>query len=178
MQMAGRTMMQGKVLMVAVAMLAAVLATPAEAQWKWRDKNGRVQYSDQPPPSGVPDKDVLQKPASANRQAAAPVAAAVAAVPASAASGIALTPKTVEPELEAKRRKADEEKAAKDKAEEQKLAAARADNCSRARSQLRTIDDGIRIARTNATGEREILDDKARAEERRRTTDVIASDCK
>lgn len=169
--------MQSRVWVVIFAVLGALMATPAEAQWKWRDKSGRVQYSDLPPPAGVADKDVLQRPGGTQRPVAA--AAPVAAAPASAASGVALlAPKTVEPELEAKRRKAEEEKAAKEKAEEQRIAAAKADNCSRARAQLRTIDDGIRIARTNAQGEREVLDDKGRAEERKRTLDIIASDCK
>jgi hypothetical protein len=169
--------MQSRVVLVVFAVWGALLAMPAEAQWKWRDKSGRVQYSDLPPPASVAEKDVLQRPGGAQRPLAP--AAPVAAAPASAASGVAvLTPKTVEPELEAKRRKAEEEKQAKDKAEEQRIAAAKADNCSRARAQLRTIDDGIRIARTNAQGEREVLDDKGRAEERQRTMEIIASDCK
>jgi hypothetical protein len=40
------------------------------------------------------------------------------------------------------------------------------------------LDDGVRITRTDAKGEREVLDDKARAEEVRRTKNVIVSDCK
>jgi hypothetical protein len=169
--------MRTRVSMAILAVLAVALATPAEAQWKWRDKSGRVQYSDLPPPPGVADQDVLQRPNTAQRvPAAAPASAAAAASSASGAEGLAS--KKVEPELEAKRRKADEEKAAKDKAEEQRLAAARAENCTRAKGQLRTLDDGIRIARTNANGEREILDDKARAEERQRTMKIIGSDCK
>ncbi len=169
--------MQSRWWKVVVAACGLALAVPAEAQWKWRDKGGRVQYSDLPPPAGVADQDILQRPTDPQR----PVTARPAAPPppaASAASGVGLAPKTVEPELEAKRRKADEEKAAKAKAEEQRLAAARADNCSRARAQLRTLDDGVRIARTNAQGEREILDDKGRADERKRTMDIVASDCK
>jgi len=157
------------------AALGVAVALPADAQWKWRDGNGRVQYSDLPPPASVADKDVLQRPQSAQ------LVASPATAPASAASAPLLSAKvgkTVEPELEAKRRKAEEEKAAKDKLEEQRIAAAKADNCSRARGQLRTLDDGIRIARTNAKGEREILDDQGRAAERQRTLDVIASDCK
>ncbi len=184
MQMPGLKIMKSRVWMVPLpvvgAVMAAMLALPAEAQWKWRDKGGRVQYGDLPPPASVSEQDILQKPTGAQRQVA-PVArpVAVAASPAaSAASGAALAPKTVEPELEAKRRKVEEEKVAKDKAEDQRLAAARADNCVRAKAQLRTIDDGIRIARTNANGEREILDDKGRADERKRTTDIMASDCK
>ena len=153
------------------ALIGAAVALPAAAQWKWRDKGGQIQYSDLPPPQGVSDQDILQRPTSAQRRTAA--AAAVAAVPASAASA-----PRVEPELEAKRRKAEQEQVAKKKAEEEKITAARADNCVHAKSYLKTLEDGGRIAHTNAKGEREILDDQARAAEMKRTRDVVASDCK
>jgi len=89
-----------------------------------------------------------------------------------------LKPKTVEPELEAKRRKAEQEKADKAKAEDEKRATAQAANCAQAKSYLGTLQDGIRITRTGANGEREFLDDKARADETKRARDVIATDCK
>jgi hypothetical protein len=34
----------------------------AQTQWKWRDKTGRTQYSDLPPPSAVPEQDILARP--------------------------------------------------------------------------------------------------------------------
>ena len=157
------------------AVLGALLAAPAQAQWKWRDKGGQVQYSDLPPPAGIADSDILQRP-NGTQQRRAPVAAPT---PASAASGApALAPKGTDPELEAKRQKAEQDEAAKKKAEADKLAAARADNCTRAKAQLRTLDSGVRIARANDKGEREFLDDAARAEEAKRARDIMASDCK
>ncbi|HEX6704264.1 MAG TPA: DUF4124 domain-containing protein [Albitalea sp.] len=152
------------------ALLGAAIAFPAAAQWKWRDKGGQIQYSDLPPPTGVAEQDILQRPQSAQRRAGAPVAAA------SAASG-AVAGKMIEPELEAKQRKAEQEQAAKTKAEQDKVAAQRAENCARAKSYMRTLDDGMRISRVNDKGEREILDDKARAEEAKRTREVMAADC-
>ena len=156
-----------------------MLALPASAQWKWRDKNG-VQYSDLPPPSGVAEQDILQRPNAAAAQRRAPGAAA--ASPASAASGAqALTPKAVEPELEAKRRKTEQDEAARkkadEKAEETRVAAAKADNCGRAQAQLRTLDSGVRLAQMNEKGERIVMDDTARASETRRARDMIASNC-
>jgi hypothetical protein len=161
-------------LVLLAALLGSLLAVPAHAQWKWRDKSGLTQYSDLAPPPGTPDADILQRPN------ATPVRALVAAPPAaSAASGADLPkPRTVEPELEAKRRKAEQEKADKAKVEDARRVAAQAENCSRARSYMRTLQDGIRITRSNAKGEREYLDDKARADETKRTQDIIASDCK
>lgn len=167
------------------ALLAIGISHPAAAQWKWKDKSGRVQYSDLPPPPTVSDGEILQRPSSAaagrapafapNSAQAAAAALAASAAASAASDGAA---KRVEPELEAKRRKAAEEEAAKRRAEEEKLKVARADNCQRARGQLRALEDGLRMARVNEKGEREILDDKGRAEEMKRARDVIASDCK
>ena len=163
------------------ALAATLLALPAEAQWKWKDKSGHVQYSDLPPPLGTPEQDILGKPGSQKgRVSAVPTATAgsgVPAAPASGASGV-LSPRTVEPELEARRKKAEADVAAKAKAEDTKIAAARADNCTRAKAQLATLDSGIRLARANAKGEREFLDDKQRADETRRVRDTIAVDCR
>ena len=61
---------------------------------------------------------------------------------------------------------------------EQKAAVLRQDNCRRAREQLATLDSGQRIARVKVDGEREYLDDGARAQESQRARQVIASDCR
>jgi len=171
-----------RTLSLLVALVGALVVTPAFAQWKWVDSGGRVQYSDLPPPAGVPEKDILQRPNGTQRRAPLTTAATPAA-PASAASGSSgLTPKTVDSDLEAKRQKAEQDEAAKkkadQKAEEAKIAAAKADNCSRAKTQLRALDSGVRIARTNEQGEREVLDDAARAQEAKRARDIVSSDCK
>jgi len=68
--------------------------------------------------------------------------------------------------------------AAKQKAEDEKAAVAKADNCLRAKAQMRTLDSGIRVTRANDKGEREFMDDSARAAEAKRTQDIIKSDCK
>lgn len=156
-------------------LLGSLMALPASAQWKWRDNAGRIQYSDLPPPSGVADKDILQRPAGV----VARQAPAFAAPAASAASGaVPPAPSGKEPELEAKRKAAEKEQADKAKAEEQKLAAAKAENCQRAKAQVRALESGQRMARINEKGEREIMDDQTRAAEARRAQDAIASDCK
>jgi len=152
------------------ALLGITMAMPAAAQWKWRDKSGQIQYSDLPPPSGTADQDILQRPQPQvpQRRASAPMPAA------SGASGA----RGVDPELDARKRKTEQDQAAKQKADDERLAAARAENCNRARSYMRSLDDGSRVVRHNEKGEREFLDDKARAEEVRRTREIIASDCK
>ena len=132
------------------ALLGLALALPAQAQWKWRDKNGQTQYSDLPPPPTVPEQDILSRPGEAahrRRRGAGIERLGLRRPRPAAAASSALAPKTVEPELEAKRKKAEADQAAKAKAEEAKVAAARADNCNRAKTQMRTLDSGIRIAR-------------------------------
>jgi hypothetical protein len=154
------------------AVLGATLALPAAAQWKWRDSTGHTQYSDTPPPPSVPEKDILQRPSAPAPVSRAPVAASAAS------DAAAPAPKTVDSELEAKRKKADQDAADRKKAEDAKLAAARAENCANAKAQMRTLDSGMRIARVNEKGEREFLDDKARAAETERTRAAMTSDCK
>lgn len=168
------------VIALVAALAATLLALPAEAQWKWKDKTGHVQYSDLPPPLGTPEQDILGKPGSQKSRVSVIQTTPASGVPVAAASAAAsgLVPRTVEPELEARRKKADADVAAKVKAEEAKVAAARADNCTRAKSQLATLDSGIRLARANEKGEREILDDRQRADETKRARDAIATDCK
>ena len=160
---------------VFAALLGSALALPAQAQWKWRDRSGQTQYSDLPPPNGTPEQDILQRPSTT----AAQRRAAAASAPASSASDAArLAPKAVEPELEAKRKKAEEELAAKNKLEQEKIAKERAENCTRAKQQMATLESGIRLIQANPkTGEREFLDDKQKAERIKSTKDVMANDC-
>jgi hypothetical protein len=168
---------------LALACLVAAVAVPAHAQWKWKDAKGQVHMSDLPPPRDIPAKDILQQPtATVRRQAAAPaapVASGVVTVAATPASGAASEPKPrVDAELEAKRKQADQDKAAKAKAEDDRIAAARADNCARAREHMAGLESGMRVARVNKQGEREFLDDKARADEVARTRQVLSTDCR
>ncbi|MFO1221033.1 MAG: DUF4124 domain-containing protein [Burkholderiaceae bacterium] len=159
-----------------VALLLA--AAPALAQWKWKDSRGQIVVSDTPPPRDIPERDVLGKPEPSVRRAASAPAAASAPEAGTAAKAEAAAKPKVDPELEARRKKLEQEQADKQKAEDEKVAAARAENCKRARSQMSTLESGIRLSRTNDKGEREILDDKQRAEEMARTRAIIASECR
>jgi hypothetical protein len=174
-------MVRDSVFRTVVAAAAAVLvlvSLPAEAQWKWKDTSGRIQYSDLPPPAGTPDQDILSRPTAPRRSGTVtPAASAASAASAPALASSALMPQGVDPELEAKRKKAEGDIAAKKKADQERVAAAKADNCNRAQTQLRDFESGLRVMRTNEKGEREYLDDKQRAEETKHAKDVIAADC-
>ncbi|MFT4268586.1 MAG: DUF4124 domain-containing protein [Xenophilus sp.] len=157
------------------ALVACALAMPviASAQWQWVDSQGRKVFSDQPPPLDVPEKNILRRPHGRHSAAAAPAASETAPTsppPADKAAG-------VDKELEEKTRKAEEAEKAKRAAEAKKAAQAKADSCSQARQGKATIDSGMRMARVNDKGEREILDDDARAAEQQRLQSIIDSNC-
>jgi hypothetical protein len=160
--------------LAATLLCISAMAAPS-VPWKYRDAQGRIVVSDLPPPANVPDKDILERPTVPVRRAAVPPPAASAA---SAAAPAAALAQGSDPELEARRKKLADEQQAQQRVQQEKDAAQRADNCSRAKSHLAALSDGLRMARTNEKGEREILDDKGRAEEMQRARQVIASDCK
>ena len=163
--------------LIALACLAT-LPGPADAQWRWRDKTGQVNASDRPPPQDIPEKDIISRPAPADLRRAGAAAAAAPASGASAPAVASAPPTALEREVQARKKAADQEQAAKAKADEERVSTQRADNCRAARGHLSALESGQRIARTNDKGEREVLDDKGRAEELRRAREVIASDCR
>ena len=161
------------------------LSPAADAQWRWRDKSGQVNASDRPPPKDVPEKDILSRPGPELRRAAAQSAAASAAADGAAATAApsmpsvpSAPPTPLEREVQLRKRAAEQEQSTKAKAEEERVAAQRAENCRAARGHLMALESGQRIARTNDKGEREVLDDKGRADEQRRARDVVTSDCR
>jgi hypothetical protein len=165
----------------ATLVLALALTLPAAwAQWGWVDNSGRKVFSDTAPPASIPDKNIIKRP---GNTALAPAPASEVApngnTTAAAAPAAPAVPKVADkdPELEARKKQAEAAEEAKRKAEEARVARARADNCERARKSKGTLESGVRIATTNAKGEREFLDDKARAAELQRIEAAIRSDC-
>ena len=170
-----------KATLLVLTLASGSFAVTAVAQWQWVEKDGRKVFSDRSPPAEIQDKDILKRPPGAVRTAVVTDAtAAAAAKPASAPLLKASAPKLSgkDAELEAKKKKADDEEILKKKAEEDKLAKAKAENCERAKSSLATLQSGVRMASTNAKGEREIYDDAKRQSETKRTQDIIDSSCK
>ena len=155
-----------------VVLLLALAAPQVHAQWKWRDRTGQINASDRPPSLEVPDKDILSRPAPDAKRT--PPAAA----PGASAPVAARTAPSGDRELEARKRGAEQEQAAKAKAEEERVAGQRAENCRRARSHVGTLESGQRIARINDKGEREVLDDRGRADEMRQAREVITTECR
>jgi hypothetical protein len=150
-----------------------VATLPAAAQWKWKDSRGQVVVSDTPPPRDIPERDVLQKPNLVVQRSAAQLTPA-----ASAPAAETVAKARVDPELEARRKKAEGEQQAKQRADEEKIALQRADNCKRARAYVETLNSGIRVTRLNEKGEQEYIDDAQRAAEMQRARQGIESDCR
>jgi hypothetical protein len=175
----------GAMNMLRTVVLGLTCALPmlALAQWQWVETDGRKVFSDQPPPAHIPAGSILKQPGArakplvaAVTDTATPTAAPAAAAPRPTASAPRISGK--DKELEAKKKQAEAAEADKLKAEKDKVAKLRADNCARARSAKADYDSGARLARTNAKGEREILDDAARAAEVSRLQGILTSECK
>jgi len=166
---------------IVVAVLTGLAACPAAAQWAWKDDNGRTVYSDRPPPATVKSDRIVRQPP--NAQTVLPPSAAggdAAARPADtkAAAAAPAAPKSLaEQEMEFRKRQQERADAEKKAQEEQVKTAARAADCNRAKNYLRAIEDGHRIERTDAAGNREFLNDSQRAAEADRTRKLIQSTC-
>ena len=169
---------------IVTIVLAGFASTPSSAQWAWKDANGRVVYSDRPPPSDVKPASIMRQPTTQTLANPAPAAAAPddAAKPADGKSPDAKSapsgPKTIA-EREMDFRKRQQERADNDKkaAEEQAKSAAKTAECERARGYMKSLEDGVRITRTDASGNREFLDDAQRAAEVERTRKIIQGAC-
>ncbi len=146
------------------ALIAVLVAGAAGAQtYRWVDKDGKVQYGDNPPPGA---KVTRLKPP-----------------PAGVSSGEAPSPsakkdeKKLTPEQAFQKRQKDakeqDEKAAKERAD----AESKRSNCASAQASLRQIQNGQRLTTTNAQGERVFLDDEARGRELQRAQKAVSEWC-
>ena len=162
----------------AIALSAASL--PALAQWQWTDSAGKMVFSDRAPPPEVPDKAIRKRPSAASAADPAPADSGPSIVPATSAASAASPPviRRTDSALAAKAKQAEQAEVAQRGAQEARMRQARADNCARAKSALAHLATGQRVARSNDKGEREVLDDRARALEQQRLQSVVDTECK
>ena len=163
----------------------SLLSFSATAQWAWTDEEGRTVFSDRAPATSVPDKRIFKRPGPAkltgNQDVPANTGADVAsAKTASPVQPVASNPQAagLDKELAERKKKTEQTQAEQRKLEEERISKLKADNCERARQAQKTLESGVRLSRTNAMGEREILDDAARAAEAKRMQSIVATDCK
>lgn len=163
------------------AALALAASLPAHAQYQWIDGSGRRVFSDQPPPPGTPQKNILKQPA-ARPAAPAPAADEAESSAADSAAAPAAAPQAAAPTaqdkaLQEKLKKAEAEEAAKKKAEADRLAAQKAENCKRAISAKALLDSGQRIMQSDGKGGRSFMSPEQRAAETKRIEEVMRNDC-
>jgi Skp family chaperone for outer membrane proteins len=154
--------------------VVALLAAPAGAQqlYKYVGPDGRIQYTDRPPPGAQNVEKVTGSRVSTVGPSAATAAASEGAAKSSA-------PKTAAEQEQAFRQRRTEAEASAKKQE--KLAQERrADEqqCDAMRRQLAGIQTGGRIAVPNAEGERVYLDDSQIQNEGARLQREISTNCK
>ena len=127
---------------------------------KWVDADGKVHYSDTPPPE-VAAKSV--RTFAGKDQTEAPAS---------------YTPKSLaEREAEMKKAKQAKEDAAKSKAEEDARADAKKRNCEGARQNAKSLEEGGRIYTYDEKGERSYMDDAARAQRLEEARKAISANC-
>ena len=169
-----------KILSAILTLVLVGVCSTAMAQWQWLDKDGRKVFSDRAPPPDVMEKDVIKRPSGPLRPPAPMETARQDGAASSDAAAGRNTPPAlgVDKELEAKKKQAVDAEVAKKKAEDERTAKSKIENCARAKDAMASFDGGLRISRTNAAGEREVLDDASRASERQRVQNVVNSECR
>ncbi len=154
-------------------LVALVVAPDASAQYKWRDANGRMVYSDQPPPTSIPKDAILQAPGlrpAAERPSGTTGEAAKAP---GTGAGSAVATSAADRELEFRKRRMERAETERKAAEETAKAKQAATACEETRAELRTLESGMRVSRVNERGEREFIDEdqrSARIEAARKTS--------
>jgi Domain of unknown function (DUF4124) len=134
--------------------------------YKWVDKDGKVQYSDQPPLSGEAKKMKKKTKDTGN------------AAPAATGTGAKSPASVADQEVEFRKRKMEQEEAEKKKLAEQEIAEKNKGYCNNLRGELQAHKDGVRIVQYNDKGERIALDDNQRARSKAQLEERIAKECK
>ncbi len=162
--------------LAAVVVATSLAASPAYAQWMWKDEAGRVVVSDQPPPVNVPLSRIMKSPK--------PRAADFTPTPPAKegeAKGAAKSdaPKSLaDRDLEYKQRQKDEAETAKKADAEATKVKSMQENCTAVRGNVVALQSGGRAARVNEKGEKYYIDDAQRQSEIAKSQSQIAQYCK
>ncbi len=161
--------MKSPIKFFAAAAVLLATATVTAQVYRWVDKDGKVQYSDQPPPPGASKAD----PKKVSEGSAANAGPAGTANP---QKSIADQAKDFDKRRKDQAKKGDEQ--AKKDEEAKKLADIAAENCAQAREMIRNLESGRPIARANESGESYILSDEQRQNDLNRARDLAGKNCK
>lgn len=164
---------------LALALAAGTYAGGATGQWAWKDDNGRLVYSNLPPPPNVKPAQIVRQPGPGAALAMPGPAETDASKPvAPAAPAKSNAPKTIaERDADFRKRQQERTEGERKAQEEEQKNAQKAADCERSRGYLKALEDGVRITRTDAAGNREYLDDAQRSAEADRARKNIAQLC-
>lgn len=161
------------------ATLVLFAALPASAQiYKWLDKNGKVQYSDTPPPSNI-KAETLRAHSSAPSAPAASAATTGANKDGTAKDAAKAGAKTpAEQEQAFRKRQLEASKAQEAGDRKQAQAQEQAERCRRATAAVNALQLGGRQQQIDSRGERVFLDERQIALELAKAREEAATACK
>lgn len=145
-----------KPLVLAVASLLVAGAVNAQI-YQWKDDKGRTIISDKPPTGSVAQSRKIETSAPSTSAASAKSVA--------------------DRDLEFRKRLKDSETKAEEAKKAESDAAAKKDNCERAKKHLQVLESGERIAMRDDKGERYFLDDTQRQQEQAKAKEAIQANC-
>lgn len=135
---------------------ALAVSTAAFGQlYKWVDKDGKVTYSDQPPPAQQ------SKQLNLNTGVASPP-----------------TRSAIERDKEIEKGRVEAREKAKVASEKERKSEIDQQNCKAARAYLKTVESGVRVSTMDDKGEQVILDDEQIAAERVKAQKAVDEACK
>ncbi len=143
-----------------VVLLALALAAVAQAQgqiYKWVDENGKVRYTDHPPPAPNQKSQQIKVP-----DAPPPPPGPNPYLPSPAEKSL---------------RQQNELMKSQKEMEERERRAQLQTRCAQARQRLAALDSGRRLYRTDADGARNFMDDADIANQREVQSQAIATYC-
>jgi hypothetical protein len=140
-----------------VAVWALVALPAAAALYKWTDANGRVVYSDQPPPGTIKSEIIGGAPPPANPNAVKDMASQ---------------------DAELKKRQLDRADADKKTEQDKALATRRQDLCLLVRGKIKELNSGqVALYKYNDKGERVYVDDAEKRKELENQQDLEKKYC-
>lgn len=155
-----------QLLMIFSLLMAATSASAGIT--KWVDADGKVHYSDGPPPATAKSQQTLN----------IKTAPAGSAVPDGKSESKGGEKTLAEKELEFRKRAVEKEESASKQAKAQEEEKRRKENCTQARNQLQALKDGQKSSRYDEQGERVFLEDSARPKAIQEAQQAVDSWCK
>jgi Domain of unknown function (DUF4124) len=153
---------------MALAILLATATVTAQV-YKWIDKDGRVQYTDTPPPASATKTEAKKLAVPPTTAGGGAGKSATAAAPAKSLQ---------ERSKEFDKRRTDAAEQAKKDEETDKVAKQSQERCKEANRYLSSLESGAPLQRSNEKGERGIMSDAERASEVARAKAAAAESCK